>query len=85
MLALTPIQIFFCYRVWVLSRRLWLAIPPAVGGVARGFITFTTSILFVQEGIEGFHEKGHDPLVYFVLISSAIVSVASRLSPENLY
>jgi hypothetical protein len=42
-------------------------------------MTFATSVLFVIEGVEGFHEKHHDPLVYTVLILSAVVSAAASI------
>lgn len=67
-------QLFFCYRVWVLSSCSWVAFPPALASLARGGITLTLSVLDMTIGIGIFRDKSSAALFYSALIISAMVS-----------
>jgi hypothetical protein len=48
-------QWFFSWRVWSVSGRIYLAIPPAVVSIVRCGLAFFIAIKFGTVGEEGFH------------------------------
>jgi hypothetical protein len=72
---LTPEQAFFSYRVWKLSGRVWLAIPPWIVALARFGFSMAVIALLVQNGLAEF--QAHRYLGDLALILSMVVGTFS--------
>jgi hypothetical protein len=66
-------QAFFNYRVYALSKKLWLALPGWVLAVVQAGITPTIGILWGLKGIDWFRQH-YNNLAYITFIASALVS-----------
>jgi hypothetical protein len=67
-------QAFFNYRVYVLSKKFWLAMPGWILAVIRPAVIITMAVLFGLEGIVVFKER-HEWIMY--LSFSLTVSVSN--------
>jgi hypothetical protein len=69
---------FYTYRVWKISHKIWLAAPALLGEMTRLGVAWTVSCLAWKKGNIQEYRASYDYLVYVTLITSAVVSRSLR-------
>jgi hypothetical protein len=65
---------FYTYRVYKISRKMWLAIPALLGELLRVCVSIIVSGLAWKKGNLPDYRKSYDYLVYVILITASVVS-----------
>jgi hypothetical protein len=71
-------QAFFNYRIYALSKKLWLALPAWILALVRVTITPAIGIIWGVKGMQFFRQYDNC-LAFITLITSVVVSTIRHL------
>jgi hypothetical protein len=73
-------QMFYTYRVYMISKKAWLAVPPFFAEVFRFCLSFVITALAWKKGNLPAYRAQYDYLVYVTLITSVTVRMLRSFS-----